>query len=153
MTARTFAAICGGLYLALGVMGFVPALWDRPPAASSLSVRVFHASLFGVFVVNIILSMVHLVIGLWGTMAANNKYSSLIFVRAGCIVFAILGIVGLIPVDDLRTLWGTMPIYGAYNSYLYLGSAVAALIFSIWPGYTLTAVGVSETMNPHRTSA
>ena len=153
MTARTFAAICGGLYLALGVMGFVPLLWDRPPGGPGLKVSVFHASLFGVFVVNIILSMVHLVIGLWGTMAANNKYSSLVFARAGCIVFALLGIAGLMPMNDVKTLWGSMPVYGGYNPYVYLGSAVIALIFAIRPGYTLTAVGVSETMNPHRTSA
>jgi hypothetical protein len=33
---------------------------------------------FGVFVVDIILSMVHIVIGLWGVMAADNHYSVLI---------------------------------------------------------------------------
>jgi hypothetical protein len=153
MTARTFAAICGGLYVALGVMGFVPALWDRPSAGPWLGIRVFYASLFGVFVVNIILSMVHLTIGLWGTMSANNKYSSLVFARASCLVFLVLGIAGLVPINEVRTVWGTAPLYGGYNPYVYLGTAAVALIFSIWPGYTLTAVGVQETMNPHRTSA
>jgi hypothetical protein len=59
MTARSFAAVCGVLYLCLGLIGFVPALWERPPSAPPLSIRVFYASLFGVFVVNIVLSMMH----------------------------------------------------------------------------------------------
>lgn len=149
ITARTFAALCGGLYLALGVFGFVPALWERPPPGPWLSIRVFYASLFGVFIVNIILSMMHLVIGLWGTMAANNRYSSLIFARAGCIVFTLLAIAGFIPYNEIRTLWGTTPLYG-YNAWLHLGTALIALFFSFRPGYNLTAVGVQEEMNPHR---
>jgi hypothetical protein len=148
MTARTFAALFGGLYLALGVMGFIPALWEHPTAGPALSIRVFYGSLFGLFVTNIILSMMHLVIGLWGTMSANNRYSSVVFARAGCIVFALLGIAGLVPMDHIRTLWGTTPLYG-YNAWLHIGTAIIALIFAIWPGYPLTQVGVQETMNPH----
>lgn len=151
ITARTFAALFGGIYLALGACGFIPALWERPQPGPPLDIRVFHASLFGLFAVNIILSMMHGVIGLWGTMAANNRYSSLIFARAGCIVFALLGIAGLIPLDDIRTLWGTTPLYG-HNVWLHLGTAVVALYFSFKPGYSLTAVGVKDEMNPHRSN-
>jgi hypothetical protein len=149
MTARTFAAICGGLYLALGLLGFVPALWERPPAGPPVSIRVFYGSLFGIFAINIILNMINLVIGLWGTMAANNRYSSLVFARAGCVVFALLGIAAIVPDNHVRTLWGTAPLSGGYNEWLYLGTALLALIFAIRPGYTLTAVGVQEAINPH----
>ena len=149
MTARTYAAVFGGLFLVLGLLGFAPGLWEKPPSGPPLRISVFHASLFGVFAVNIILNMIHLVVGLWGVMAANNRYSSLIFARAGCMVFTILGIAALIPVNNIRTLWGTVPLSGGYNEWLYLGSAAIALIFSIWPGYALTQVGVQESINPH----
>jgi hypothetical protein len=149
MTARTFASLFGGIYLVLGIFGFVPPLWDRPPGGQALSVRVFHVSLFGVFVVNIILSMVHMVIGLWGVMAANNRYSALIFTRGSCIIFLVLGIAGLIPVNEIRTVGGTMPLHGLYNSWVYLGTALIALFFSIRPGYVLTQIGVAESINPH----
>src|SRR5437870_3922005 len=110
MTARTFAAICGGIYLALGVLGFVPAVWERPAAGPGLKIGVFYASLFGVITTNIILSMIHLVIGLWGTMGANNRYSAIVFARAGAAVFLILGVLGAIPIPELKTVWGTVPL-------------------------------------------
>ena len=148
MTARAFAAICGGLYILLGIAGVVPALWERPESGPPLTVRVFYASLLGVFMVNIILSMMHLVIGLWAALAANNRYSSLVFARAGCIVFVLMGVVGLIPVDEVRTLWGTVPLHGN-NVWLHFASAAVALIFSIWPGYQITQIGMKEEINPH----
>ena len=148
MTARTFAALCGALYLILGIAGFVPAIWERPPADPTLSITVFHASLLGVFVVNIILSMTHLVIGLWGVMAANNKYSSLIFARGGTILFLLMGIAGLIPFHVVNNVYGTAPLYGN-NVWLHLATAAIGLFFSLRPGYTLTDVGTQEQMNPH----
>ena len=151
MTARTFAAICGGLYLAFGIAGFVPALWERPPAGPPLTVKVFHAMLFGVFVVNIVSSMIHLVIGLWGVMAANSKYSALMYARAATGVFLVLGIAGLIPVDVVRTGYGTTPLYG-YNAWLHLATAAFALFYAIKPGYQLTQVGIQEELNPHMPS-
>lgn len=148
MTARTFAAICGTLYIILGLAGFVPALWERPAGGPPLTIKVFYASLLGIFMVNIILSMMHLTIGLWAAMAANNKYSSLVFARAGCIMFLLLGIAGLIPVKEVQTLFGTVPLHGN-NAWLHLGTAAIALIFAIWPGYQLSQVGVKEEINPH----
>ena len=43
MTARTYAALCGAIYLTLGIAGFVPWLWERAPTDPTLSIRVFHA--------------------------------------------------------------------------------------------------------------
>src|SRR5688572_26061895 len=148
MTARTIAALCGALYLALGIAGFAPPLWDKPPSGPPLAIRVFYAQLFEIFQVNIILSMMHLTIGLWAAMSANNKYSSIVFVRAGTIIFLLMGIAGLIPVNEIRTLFGTTPLFG-YNAWLYLGTALVTLIFSFKPGYELTQIGLKEELNPH----
>lgn len=148
MTARTFAALCGVVYIGLGVAGFVPALWERPTSGPSLQVKVFYASLFGVFMVNIIISMMHLTIGLWAVMSANNKYSSLIFARAGTIVFLLMGVAGLIPVKEVQTLWGTVPLFGN-NVWLHLATAAVGVIFAFRPGYEITTIGMREEMNPH----
>jgi hypothetical protein len=133
-------------------MGFVPALWERPPSAPLLSIRVFYASLFGVFVVNIVLSMMHFVIGLWAVMAANNRYSSLRFVQAATGIFGVLGIAGLMPIAAVKPLYGTLPLYG-YNAWRYLATAAVALYFAIKPGYRLTHIDIQQAINPHRTSA
>ncbi|HYH42522.1 MAG TPA: DUF4383 domain-containing protein [Burkholderiales bacterium] len=148
MTARTYAALFGAIYLAFGIAGFVPAFWERPPADSTMSIRVFHASLFGLFVVNIISSMAHLVIGLWGAMAANNRYSALAFTRGATILFLLMGIVGLIPIPVVKSLYGTLPLYGN-NVWLHFASAAIGVFFSFRPGYALTDVGTQAEMNPH----
>jgi hypothetical protein len=95
--------------------------------------------------------MVRLVIGLWGVMAANNRHSALMFARAGAVVFAVLGIAGLIPIIEVKTAYGTLPLYG-YNAWLHLATALIALFFAIKPGYRLTHIGMQEEINPHRTS-
>jgi hypothetical protein len=150
MTAQTYAALFGALYLILGIAGFVPPLWERVPAgAPPMQVTVFYASLFGIFTVNIILSMMHLVIGLWGVMAANSRYPALVFARGSTVLFLLLGIAGLIPRGPVKTLWGTAPLHG-YNAWLYLATALVALFFALRPGYHLTQVGLEREMNPHR---
>jgi hypothetical protein len=119
---------------------------------TAAELRVFYASLFGVFVVNIVLSMMHFVIGLWAVMAANNRYSSLRFVQAATGIFGVLGIAGLMPIAAVKTLYGTPPLYG-YNAWLYLATAAVALYFAIKPGYRLTHIDIQQAINPHRTSA
>ena len=151
MTARTIAALLGGLYLALGVLGFVPAVWERPTGGGAMKISVFYASLFGIITTNIMLSMIHLVIGLWGTMAANNRYSAIVFCRAGAIVFLILGVAGAIPVNEIRTAYGTLPL-GGNNIILHIVTAVIAVFFAVRPGYQLTTIGVQQEINPHAPS-
>ena len=148
MTARGFAALCGGLYLLLGLAGFIPALWERPGSGPALTVRVFHAAVLGVFLTNIVLSMVHVVTGLWGVMAANSRYSALVFARGAAVVFLMLAIAGFVPLDVVRTAYGTAPLYGN-NAWLHAATAAAALIFAVRPGYHLTHVGLKEELNPH----
>lgn len=148
MTARNYAALCGGLYLVLGLAGFLPPVWERPVGGPTLTIKVFYVSILGVFLTNVILTMVHVVIGLWGVMAANNPYSSLMFARAGCLVLAVLGIAGLVPMHEVRTVFGTMPLQG-WNAWLHLATAAIGLWFALRPGYQLTQIGVKREMNPH----
>ena len=151
MTARTWAALCGAAYIVLGILGFVPAVWERPQGVGSMTIRVFYADVLGIFTTNIILSMVHLVIGLWAVMAANNRYSAVVFARAGAMVFLVLGIAGAIPIDEVRTVYGTAPL-GGENVILHIVTAVIGVFFGARPGYELTTIGVSQEINPHAPS-
>ena len=149
VNARTFAALSGAAYVALGVLGLIPAVWERPHAAGPISVRVFYASLFGVFTVNLILTMVHSVLGIWGVMAANDRYSSVVYARAAAAIFAVMGIAGVVPIARVSTAYGTMPL-GGMNAWLYLGTAALAVIFALKPGYSVSATGMRRQINPHR---
>jgi hypothetical protein len=127
---QSFAAFAGALYLILGLAGFVPPLWDRPPAhAPALQVTTFHASLFGFFTVNVAVSAIHLALGLWGNIAAESRHASLIFARAGAVIFVTLGVAGLIPIQAVSTLYGTVPLSG-YNAWLYLATGLVAMVFA-----------------------
>jgi hypothetical protein len=148
MTARTYAAIVGGIFLALGIAGFAPMLWEKPAPSPRLAIKVFYVSILGVFTVNLILSMTHLVVGLWGVMAANNRYSALAFTRAATILLLLMGILGVIPIRVVQTVYGLVPLHG-YNAWLYLICGAIGIFFSFRPGYALTQVGVRGEMNPH----
>lgn len=151
MTARTFAALCGSLYIALAVLGFVPAVWERPQGSGTLRIGVFYADVFGIFTTNIILSMIHLIMGFWGVMGANNRYSAIVFCRSAAAVFLILGIVGAIPIQVVRTVYGTVPLSGE-NVVLHIVTAVIAVFFAIRPGYEMTSIGMQREINPHAPS-
>ena len=151
MTARTFAALCGTAYIALAVLGFVPAVWERPQGSGTLRIGVFYADVFGIFTTNIILSMIHLCMGGWGVMSANNRYSAVVFCRGAAFVFVVLGILGAIPIQVVRTVYGTVPLSGE-NVVLHIVTAVIAVFFAIRPGYELTQIGMQQEINPHAPS-
>ena len=148
MTARTFAALSGAFYIVLAILGFVPAVWERPQGSGALRINVFYADILGIFTTNIILSMIHLVMGFWGVMSANNRYSAIVFCRSGAFVFVVLGIAGAVPIQVVRTVYGTVPLSGE-NVVLHLVTAVIAVFFAIRPGYELTTIGVQKEINPH----
>ena len=84
------------------------------------------------------------------TTLDGKQYDGEAFLEPGNIVSVVLGDSSKrsIPIDQVKTLYGTTPLYGN-NARLHLGSAAIALIFAIWPGYQLTQVGVKEEINPH----
>jgi hypothetical protein len=93
--------------------------------------------------------MVHFVLGVWGVMAANDRYPAVVFTRAAAVLLAILGIAGLVPLVKVNTAYGTMPLSGV-NAWLHLGTAIAAAFFAIRPGYRISTAGMRRQINPHR---
>ena len=60
----TFALIFGLAYLATGLMGLIPALLTPPPAdAPPTTFTLMYGYLLGMFPVNLLHTLVHLVIG------------------------------------------------------------------------------------------
>jgi hypothetical protein len=123
---RRFALIFGIVYLAVGVMGFIPPLVQPAPTAPNLEVTEMYGRLVGLFPINFLHNIVHLAIGLWGVLGSRTVSGAVLFSRGIAIFYGLLAILGLIPVTD--TLFGLVPIY-SHDVWLHALSALIAAYF------------------------
>lgn len=127
MQTRYFALIFGIVYLLVGIAGFIPGLiTPHTDATPNLTVDTLSGYLFGLFPVNILHTLVHLLIGLWGVVAYRSFSSSRTFAQTVAILFAVLTIMGLIPV--LNTTFGLIPLFG-HDVWLHALTALIAGYF------------------------
>src|SRR5687768_11907221 len=105
MTLRNFAMAFGIIYLAAGVLGFVPAFVRPAPAdAHAVTITAFHGYLFGLFAVNALHNLVHIAIGAWGLAASRTAARARTYARTLAIFYGLLAVMGLLPV--LNTTFG-----------------------------------------------
>lgn len=137
MTTRTFALIFGIVFLVVGIAGFIPGLVTYPgpgadvaPGAPDASVAAevlhTHGYLLGLFPVNALHNLFHLVWGVFGVAAYRGLANARIFARATAIVYGLLTVLGLIP--GLNTLFGLLPLYG-HDVWLHAVLALIAAYF------------------------
>jgi hypothetical protein len=81
---KTVALIVGIVFVLVGVLGFIPAL-------------VPGGALLGIFAVNVLHSIVHLLVGILGVAAAYTGWPRL-YNRIIGIVYLVLAVLGFIPV-------------------------------------------------------
>ncbi len=138
MATRYFALIFGIVYLLVGILGLIPGLLT-PAATPGVTVNVLNGYLLGAFPVNIVHTLVHLILGIWGIVAYRSFTGSRAFARTAGVILIVLFIFGLIP--GLNVLFGLAPLNGA-DIWLHLISGIIALYFG------LTARVPSETVTP-----
>lgn len=109
MSIQTFARIYGIAFLVVGIAGFIPGL-TQPHDHPELAVEAGSGMLFGLFPVNALHNLVHLVFGAWGLFAARSFGAARSYARVVAIVYALLTLLGLIPATN--TIFGFVPIYG-----------------------------------------
>lgn len=128
MIIRYFALAYGIVFLLVGIAGFVPGLVTGPePATGAPAADAAMAGhLFGLFPVNPLHNIVHIVFGIWGLAAYRSISGARLYGRAVAIVYAILAVMGLIPV--LATTFGLVPLYG-HNVWLHAILALVAAYF------------------------
>ena len=109
MTITSFARLYGIAFLLIGLSGFVPGLspaHDHP----GLAVQAGLAMALGLFPVNLLHNLFHLVFGVWGLLAARNAGAARGYGKGVAVIYGLLTIMGLIPIAD--TTFGLVPIYG-----------------------------------------
>src|SRR5262245_26385946 len=122
MRLRYFALIFGIAFLLTGIAGFIPGLLTHHAADHPLTVDAASGRLLGLFPVNVLHSLVHVLIGAFGILAWRRMDWSRRFGQGVAIFYGVLTILGLI--RGTSTLFGLIPIYG-HDIWLH---AVAAII-------------------------
>lgn len=133
MTVRHFALVYGIVFLVVGIAGFVPGLLS-PMAAGDPEITVNGSTgrLFGLFPVNSLHSIVHIVFGVWGLVAYRGYAAAVTYARAVAVIYGLLFVLGLIP--GLSTLFGFVPLY-SHDVWLHLLLAAGAAYFGfVAPG-------------------
>jgi hypothetical protein len=135
MNARLFALVIGIAFLAAGILGFVPGALQPPhPGAPPLRVDSWYGYLLGLFPVNVLHNLVHLVVGLAGIAAYRSLGGAVRFSRGLAIFYGLLTVMGLFPV--LGTTFGLIPIFG-HDVWLHGATAAAAAYFG-WLEHSAT---------------
>ena len=111
MSPRTFARIYGIVFLLVGILGFVPGINQPPPANHGLHVtNPGHGMLLGLFHVNLLHNIVHLLFGVWGLIASRDLGASKLYGKGTCVIYLVLTVAGMI--RPLNTMFGLVPIEG-----------------------------------------
>ncbi len=126
MNTRNFSIVAGVVYILVGVLGFIPGLLTPPTGGPPLAVDQAYGLLLGLFPVNILHSMVHLAIGVWGVLAARTFGGARTFARSLAIIYGVLTVMGLIP--GLNTVFGLIPLFG-HDVWLHAVTAIVAAYF------------------------
>ena len=127
MTTRAFALTLGIVFLALGALGFIPALvTPAPEQAPNMTFTAFYGFLFGFLPVNYFLNLAHMAMGAWGVAASRGEGGSRAYAKIIAVVSGSLAIVGMVPA--LNTVFGLIPLYGK-DVWLHAIAAIAAAFF------------------------
>ncbi len=126
MNTRTFALLFGIVFLAVGVLGFVPGMVHPPMGDHDVTMTQNYGDLLGLFPVNLLHNVVHIIFGLWGLAASRSLGGSIGYARAVAVIYALLTVLGLL--DATNTTFGLIPIYGN-DVWLHAVLALVAAYF------------------------
>ncbi|HYW16705.1 MAG TPA: DUF4383 domain-containing protein [Allosphingosinicella sp.] len=110
MNTRTFALIFGIVFLVIGAGGFIPGILQSATPDPGLSMRHGFGHELGLFPVNTLHNIVHLLFGIWGVMAYKSYGGSRSYFRVVAIVYAVLMVMGLL--EPTKNAFGLVPLYG-----------------------------------------
>lgn len=126
MNTRTFALIFGIAFLLIGAGGFIPGLFQSGVPDPDLTMTHGYGHALGLFPVNTLHNIVHLLFGVWGILAYRSYGGARSYFRVVAVVYALLTIMGLL--EPTRTTFGLVPLYGN-DVWLHAVLALVAAYF------------------------
>jgi hypothetical protein len=123
---RLFARWFGIVYVLVGIVGFIPGINAMMPPEDGVTVAMSYGHLLGIFPVNVIHNIVHLLIGGWGIASAGAFAQARMYARSIAVIYGVLAIFGFLPV--LSSLFGLTPLF-SHDIWLHAASAVVAAYF------------------------
>src|SRR2546423_11936749 len=96
-TAQMAALVFGAVYLAVGVLGFLPFLGG--------SFTLTNTKLLGLFNINLLHNLVHVVIGIAGLAAVTSLPNARRFCQVVGVILLLLGVLGVFVANPLGLLY------------------------------------------------
>jgi hypothetical protein len=149
MQFKYFSVWAGGVYLLLGILGFIPFLVSEPPTtAPNMNVTSAFGQLFAIFPVNSVLNIFHAILGIIGIYAFTGDEQAKSYTRWCAAICGVMSILGMLPFA--RTFFGLLPLY-SHNIWLH---GITAMIGSILISRKLkiAAGGGAESLGTYRES-
>jgi hypothetical protein len=115
-TLQKLAGVFGVIFILIAVLGFIS------PGGLVMAVDPTTGMLLGVFPVNLLHNIVHLLFGIWGLVASRTWSGSKNFFVAGGIIYVVLTCVGFLSPMG----FGLVPLGGA-DIWLHAVLAIAML--------------------------
>ena len=150
MDTRRVALIFGIVFLAVGVLGFVPGINQMHDSHPSDNLTVHgpgHGYLLGLFHVNVLHNVVHLLFGVMGLVMSRTLPAARTYFRVVGVAYILLAVLGLISTANIWNTFGLIPIHG-HDVWLHAVLGAVGIYFGfIKPG----AVEVTDTTGTVRT--
>ena len=127
MATRRFALIYGIVFLLVGLAGFVPGA-TMPHTHPDVRVTSGLGLVMGLFPVNVLHNLTHLLFGAWGLWASRFHTGSVLYARAVAIVYALLTVMVMVSAGNMHTTFGLVPLYG-HDIWLHAALALVAAYF------------------------
>jgi hypothetical protein len=128
LNVRYFALVLGIMFLLVGVAGFIPGLVQPGPEHGLRVHGPGEGYLFGLFHVNLLHNLVHILFGIWGIAAYARFDAARLFARVVAISYGVLVLFGLCPSPMINTIWGLVPVHG-HDVWLHAVLALAGAYF------------------------
>lgn len=126
MQTRFWVLAFGVIYVVVGIAGFIPALYSSPPATPHVDVTASYGLLLGLFPVNLLHDLFHIIMGVIGIAMFGSERAARGYSRALFLIFGLLTIMGFIP--QANTVFGLIPIYDN-DVWLHAVTAIVSSYF------------------------